>query len=98
MKCILVTSQNKMAEGYVQDELTRLRLKLLEQVSLTFVGGILRIYIKHYTLFFVINRKSEVSQAGVTMEISAFMVPQQVPIAVRLSTLFSRVRFKLKLV
>lgn len=43
MKCILVTSQNKMAEGYVQDELTRLRLKLLEQVSLTFVGGILRI-------------------------------------------------------
>ena len=29
-----------MAEGYVQDELTRLRLKLLEQVSLTILGGV----------------------------------------------------------
>ena len=31
------TNQNKMADSYVQDELTRLRLKLVEQVSRNFI-------------------------------------------------------------
>ena len=31
------TNQNIMADSYVQDELTRLRLKLVEQVSRDFV-------------------------------------------------------------
>ena len=31
------TNQNIMADSYVQDELTRLRLKLVEQVSRNFV-------------------------------------------------------------
>jgi len=31
------TNQNKMADSYVQDELTRLRLKLVEQVGRNFI-------------------------------------------------------------
>ena len=37
------TNQNKMADSYVQDELTRLRLKLVEQVGRNFITWLWRI-------------------------------------------------------
>ena len=47
---------NKMADSSVQDELIRLRLKLLEQVSIAFSNSNLRIRLSAFNIF---SRSSE---------------------------------------
>ena len=74
-----------MADGYVQDELTRLRLKLLEQVSRIFWISISNLGTDAWNMYFVINRKLEASQPGILME-WAFIIILQTLVVVRFST------------